>query len=577
MKLNGSEILMESLLAEGVTTVFGYPGGAVLNIYDALYKYADKITHIETSHEQGASHAADGYARASGKVGVCIATSGPGATNTVTGIANAYMDSIPIVVITGNVASHLLGLDSFQEVDITGITMPITKHNFIVNKVENLAGIVRRAFEIARSGRPGPVLIDIPKDISAAICSYTKEEAAESTLPAPAFPPEEAFSKAVKMIDAAKRPFIYAGGGVISGEASAELAKLASLLDAPVSTSLMGKGAYPCDSPRFAGMLGMHGTKLSAEILKNCDLFLGVGTRFSDRVVTDRETFGVRAKIIHIDVDKAEIGKNLSAATYLLGDAKTILEQLISQINPAPKTDWIEKINKWKTKYPVFPKYPDEDSKPITPAYIFSLLNEKMQPDDILTTEVGQHQMWAAQYFCAKKPRTFLSSGGLGTMGFGLGAAIGAACAKADTKKSAADVSIRDAAAPAFKVVNIAGDGCFHMNMSELATVAKLGLPIIEIVFRNGVLGMVRQWQKLFYENRFSQTTLENKTNIVKIAEAFGINGVQVRTCGHFKIALDNAFESGKPALIDCVLDPDINVLPMVPAGGDIRKPILRM
>ena len=563
MKLNGSEILMEALLAEGVNTVFGYPGGAVLNIYDALYKYSDKIMHVETSHEQGASHAADGYARASGKVGVCIATSGPGATNTVTGIANAYMDSIPMVVITGNVPSNLLGLDSFQEVDITGITMPITKHNFIVNSVENLESIVRKAFKIARSGRPGPVLIDIPKDISAALCEYDTK-VTEEAAPTAAFPPAEAFDRALKLIKSAKSPFIYAGGGVIASEASEELAKLAELIDAPVSTSLMGKGAYPCDSPRYVGMLGMHGTKLSAEILKNCDLFIGIGTRFSDRVVTSANTFGVEAKIIHIDIDKAEIGKNLSASTYLLGDAKAILEQLITQIKPQKLTKWQQQIDKWRSEFPMVPPFSKEDNAPITPEFIFEVINGKMKPDDIMTTEVGQHQMWAAQYFCATKPRTFLSSGGLGTMGFGLGAAIGAACNKSENKTP-------------FHTVNIAGDGCFHMNMSELATVSKLNLPIIEVVFHNGVLGMVRQWQKLFYDGRFSQTTLENKTDIVKIAEAFGIKGIQAKTCKEFKEAIEKAFAEQKPMVIDCIIDNDINVLPMVPAGGDIRKPILKM
>jgi acetolactate synthase, large subunit, biosynthetic type len=563
MKLNGSEILMESLLAEGVSTVFGYPGGAVLNIYDALYKYADKITHVETSHEQGASHAADGYARASGKVGVCIATSGPGATNTVTGIANAYMDSIPIVVITGNVSSNLLGLDSFQEVDIAGITMPITKHNFIVNNVEKLGEIVRRAFDIARSGRPGPVLIDIPKDISAAVCEYENTPAKTSKADV-VFPPSEAFAKAVEAIKSSKKPFIYSGGGVISAGASTELAKLAELLNAPVSASLMGKGSFPCDSPKYVGMLGMHGTALSAEILKNCDLFIGVGTRFSDRVVTSANTFGVDAKIIHIDIDKAEIGKNLAASTFLLGDAKAILTKLIAELKPQKSSEWQQQIDRWRSDLPTVPAFAADENAPVTPEYIFSVLNEKMQADDVLTTEVGQHQMWAAQYYNARKPRSFISSGGLGTMGFGLGAAIGASCAKLDMKQQS-------------NVVNIAGDGCFHMNMSELATVSKLGLPIVEIVFRNGVLGMVRQWQKLFYENRFSQTTLENKTDIAKIAEAFGITAHRAATCGEFKKSIEAAFAANSPAVIDCAMDKDINVLPMVPAGGDIRKPILKI
>ncbi len=557
MVLNGSQIILECLIEQGVDTVFGYPGGAVLNIYDELYKYSDKITHILTSHEQAASHAADGYSRTTGKTGVVIATSGPGATNLVTGIATAYMDSIPMVAITGNVATSLLGLDSFQEVDITGITMPITKHNFIVKDVTKLADIIREAFFIANDGRKGPVLIDIPKDITAATCDFENKPLLEHVLSAD----ENEVKQAAEIISAAKKPFIYVGGGAVSSDAVDELAEFAELIDAPVSLTLMGQCAFDNTNPRYTGMLGMHGTKASSMALSECDVMVVIGSRFSDRVTCSTNSFNELMngkKIVHFEIDPAEINKNVPVDCRVTGDIKIALGQINKLLKKADHSEWMKKIADWKAAYPLHQVSDNADD--VLPQYVIETLNEITDGKAIITTEVGQHQMWAAEYYNFKYPRTFATSGGLGTMGYGLGAAIGSKVGNPDKT-----------------VVNIAGDGSFYMNMNELTTLAKYDLPVIELVFNNTVLGMVRQWQKLFYGKRFSQTNLEKQTDFELLGQAVGINAFTIRTKADVKPVLEKAIALNGPVLINCLIDKDINVLPMVPAGASIAEPILEI
>lgn len=557
MVLNGSQIILECLIEQGVDTVFGYPGGAVLNIYDELYKYSDKITHILTSHEQAASHAADGYSRTTGKTGVVIATSGPGATNLVTGIATAYMDSIPMVAITGNVATSLLGLDSFQEVDITGITMPITKHNFIVKDVTKLADVIREAFFIANDGRKGPVLIDIPKDITAATCEFENKPLLEHVLSAD----KNEVKQAAEIISAAKKPFIYVGGGAVSSDAVDELAEFAELIDAPVSLTLMGQCAFDNTNPRYTGMLGMHGTKASSMALSECDVMVVIGSRFSDRVTCSTNSFNELMngkKIVHFEIDPAEINKNVPVDCRVTGDIKIALGQINKLLKKADHSEWMKKIADWKAAYPLHQVSDNADD--VLPQYVIETLNEITDGKAIITTEVGQHQMWAAEYYNFKYPRTFATSGGLGTMGYGLGAAIGSKVGNPDKT-----------------VVNIAGDGSFYMNMNELTTLAKYDLPVIELVFNNTVLGMVRQWQKLFYGKRFSQTNLEKQTDFELLGQAVGINAFTIRTKADVKPVLEKAIALNGPVLINCLIDKDINVLPMVPAGASIAEPILEI
>ncbi len=556
MKLNGSEILLECLLEQGVDTVFGYPGGAVLNIYDALYKYSDRITHILTAHEQGACHAADGYARSSGKTGVVIATSGPGATNLVTGIATAYMDSVPLVAITGNVAVNLLGLDSFQEVDIAGITMPVTKHNYIVKDVKELADTVREAFYIANEGRKGPVLIDIPKDVTANLCEYTKKTP-EPIVNKGTIADSE-LDRVVALLQKAKRPFVYTGGGVILSEAQQEVKCFTQRCDAVVSSSLMGQGGFDNTDRRYMGMLGMHGTKTSSLAITACDLFVGIGTRFSDRVICDIKSFAPNADILHIDIDSTEINKNIKAGYQLVGDVKQVLAQLNERLPQQSHPEWIQQVVAWKEEYPLRQRGKDSDS--VLPQEVIETLDRLTGGEAIITTEVGQHQMWAAQFYQFRHPHQFVSSGGLGTMGFGFGAAIGSKVAN-----------------PNKKVINIAGDGSFHMNLNELVTISKYQIPIVELVFNNNVLGMVRQWQKLFYGRRFSQTTLERPTDYQKLGEAFGVKALVIEKREEIEPILREALDADQPVLIECRIDKDINVLPMVPAGASIGEPILEM
>ncbi len=555
MKLSGSDIIVECLLEQGADTIFGYPGGAVLNIYDSLYKYSDKIRHVITCHEQGACHAADGYARSTGKTGIVLATSGPGATNLVTGIATAYMDSIPLVAITGNVSCGLLGLDSFQEVDITGITMPITKHNFIVKSVDELADTIRLAFQIAMSGRKGPVLVDVPKDITQAFTEYTPAPAQKPFEAAPL--KEDEISAAAELIANAKKPYIYAGGGVIASEASAELKTLAELTDAPVSCSLMGQGAYDETDRRYIGMLGMHGTVKAAYALNNCDLFVGIGTRFSDRVTGDTSVFGKQAKIIHIDIDPAEFNKNIDVDVTVSGDVKAVLSALNAKIAQQSHPEWCEEVLGGDFGEPV-----QEGTKelPVTPEAVIEELDRLTSGEAIITTEVGQTQMWAAQYYKCRNPRSFISSGGLGTMGYGLGAALGAKTGNPDKT-----------------VVNMAGDGSFAMNLNELISAAAHGINIIEIVMNNNVLGMVRQWQRLFYSKHFSETTLDARhIDYVKLGEAFGVKTFVIEKTEDITPVLTEALSISKsaPVMIEVRIDRDINVLPMIPAGKPVVNPI---
>ena len=549
MKLNGSEIIIECLKEQGVDTVFGYPGGAILNVYDALYKHSDEITHILTSHEQGASHAADGYARATGKVGVCFATSGPGATNLVTGIATAAMDSIPIVAITCNVTVPLLGKDSFQEVDIAGITMPITKHSFIVKDVNKLADTIRRAFTIAKEGRPGPVLVDITKDVTANECDYVKTtpktiERVTDTIK------EEDIVKAVNMIKEAKKPVVFAGGGAIASDASDELRRFVNKVDAPVVDSLMGKGAFDGTDPRYAGMLGMHGTKAANYSVTECDLLIVVGARFSDRVTGNTRKFANNAKILQFDVDAAEINKNIRTDASVIGDALEILKRINALLDQCNHSEWIQHVEELKADYPM--KYnTDRLNGPLIMEKIFEVTGG----DAIISTDVGQHQMWAAQHYKYKKPRTLLTSGGLGTMGYGLGAAIGA------------KVGCRDKV-----VINIAGDGCFRMNMNELATAARYNIPVIEVIFDNHVLGMVRQWQDLFYGKRYSATVLDDSVDYVKIAKAMGIKAYTITKPEEIVPVFEEAISLNIPVLIECQLNRDDKVFPMVSPGAPISE-----
>ena len=547
MQLNGAEIVIECLKEQGVDTVFGYPGGAILNVYDELYKHRDEIRHILTSHEQGASHAADGYARATGKVGVCFATSGPGATNLVTGIATAYMDSIPVVAITCNVGVSLLGKDSFQEIDIAGITMPITKYSFIVKDVTKLADTIRKAFRIARTGRPGPVLVDIPKDITAAVTEYQKEELGKY-IPDQSHMNEEEVSRALAMLEASERPFVFVGGGAVTSGASDELKGFVEKLDAPVTDSLMGKGAFPGTDPRYTGMLGMHGTKTSNYGVSECDLLVVVGARFSDRVTGNTETFAKNAKILQIDIDPAEINKNIIVTEELIGDVKEVLRLLNKSLKQQDHSEWMEKIQSYKKKYPL--KYhPDA----LTGPFIVEEIYRQTKGDALIVTEVGQHQMWAAQFYKYTKPRTLLTSGGLGTMGYGLGASLGA-----------------KTGCPEKTVVNIAGDGCFRMNMNEIATAVRHNIPVIEVVINNHVLGMVRQWQDLFYDERYSATVLRDAVDFVKLAEAMGAVGIRAETQDQFKEAFARALTLNRPVVIDCQIDSDDKVWPMVAPGAAI-------
>lgn len=548
MQLTGSQILIECLKEQGVDTVFGYPGGAILNVYDELYKHSDEIKHILTSHEQGASHAADGYARATGKVGVCFATSGPGATNLVTGIATAYMDSVPVVAITCNVGVPLLGKDSFQEIDIVGVTLPITKHNFIVKDVNKLADVIRNAFRIAKEGRPGPVLIDIPKDVTAKMADYEYKT--------PVVPKvnknidSNEIAEAIDMIKKARKPFVFVGGGSIISGASAEIAEFVEKVDAPVCDTLMGKGAFDGTSERYTGMLGMHGTKTSNFGVMECDLLIVLGARFSDRVTGDTSKFASNARILQIDIDPAEINKNIKVDMSIVGDIKVVLEAINARLDKENHKEWMDHIYEMKKEYPL--RY---NKDILTGPYLMEKIFEVTDGNAIITTEVGQHQMWAAQYYKYKEPRTFLSSGGLGTMGYGLGASIGAKLGRKDKI-----------------VINIAGDGCFRMNMNELATATRYNIPIIEIIVNNHVLGMVRQWQTLYYGQRYSYTVLEDQVDYVKVAEGLGAKAYRVETKEDFEAALKDAIAMNIPCVLDCHIEKDDKVFPMVSPGASLME-----
>ena len=546
MLLTGAEIVVECLKEQGVDTVFGYPGGTILNVYDALYQHSNEITHILTSHEQGAAHAADGYARATGKVGVCLATSGPGATNLVTGIATAYMDSVPMVAITCNVNLPLLGKDSFQEVDIAGVTMPITKHGYIVKDITILADTIRKAIAIAGSGRPGPVLVDITKDVTANKCEYTK--AAAEKLPKKESFTKEDIERAVEAIEQAERPYIYVGGGAVISGAYKEVREFAAKVDAPVCDTLMGKGVFDGHDPHYTGMIGMHGTKTSNFGVSKCDLLIALGARFSDRVVGNPKRFAENAKVLQIDIDAAEIDKNIHTDVSVVGDLKEVLEQINIRLKEQDHKEWIDHIMELKETYPL-----NYDPGVLSCPYIMEELDRITGGQAVITTDVGQHQMWAAQYYKYSMPRTFLSSGGLGTMGYGLGACIGAKMGNPD------------------KVcVNIAGDGCFRMNMNELATASRYNIPIIQIVINNHVLGMVRQWQTLFYEKRYSQTVLQDKVDFCKVAEGLGCQAIRVTTKEEVAPAIEKALAMNGPVLLDCIIPEDDKVFPMVPAGAPI-------
>lgn len=550
MILTGADIVVQSIIDEGVDLVFGFPGGQIINVYDSLYKYKDKIKHVLTCHEQGAAHAADGYARATGKVGVCIATSGPGATNLVTGIATAYMDSVPLVAITGNVPESLLGKDSFQEVDIKGITMPITKHNYIVKDVNELQNVIREAFYIAKEGRPGPVLIDIPKNVQIEKAEYKNLE------PIPvkrkeALIKENKILDAVNLINEAKRPFIYVGGGAVASDSAAEVIELAEKINSPICNSLMARGVVPSNHPLYTGMIGMHGTKASNISAINCDLFIALGARFSDRVIANADNLN-GCKILHIDVDPAEINKNVKVDLAIIGDLKSTLSRIIPKIDEKKNEDWIKEFEELKKDNP----YKKDESGNLTPNYLFEVLNSFNKDNFIVATEVGQHQMWASQYFNFVRPRQLITSGGLGTMGFGLGASIGAQFGRPDCR-----------------VINIAGDGSFMMNCQELLTAAKNKLPIIEIIMNNNVLGMVRQWQTLFFGKRYSNTTLDRNVDLVKLAEVFGAKGFRVSKKSELKSILSEALEiTDRPILIDYRIDEDKKVFPMVAPGASIDQ-----
>ena len=555
MRLTGAEIVIECLKEQKVDTVFGYPGGNILNVYDALYKHSSEIRHIRTSHEQGAAHAADGYARRSGKVGVCFATSGPGATNLVTGIATAYMDSVPLVAITCNVGLPLLGKDSFQEVDITGVTTPITKHNFIVKDVKDLAPTIRRAFRIAKKGRPGPVLVDIPKDVTAMEADY--EYVSPDTKGLVTSHDDDDFEisgaeldKAIELLENAKKPFIFVGGGAVISGAEKELIEFVKKLDAPVCDSLMGKGAFPGTDDNYTGMLGMHGTKASNFGVSECDLLVAVGTRFSDRVLGNPKTFAKNAKKLQIDIDPAEINKNIVVDSFVIGDVKSVLEKLNSRLSQMDHHEWVSHIRELSKKYPL-----DIPKDILSGPYIIDSIYRKTKGDAVIVTEVGQHQMWAAQYYKFKKPHQFITSGGLGTMGYGLGAAIGV-----------------KAADPKATVINIAGDGGFRMNMNEIITAVANDLPLVEIIINNHVLGMVRQWQDLFYGKRFSQTILDDGADYVAMARSMGAVSFCATTREEFDEALESALNEKKPVVIDAVIGMDEKVFPMVAPGKPISE-----
>lgn len=549
MELNGSEIIVECLKEQKTDTIFGYPGGAILNVYDALYKHSDEITHILTSHEQGASHAADGYARATGKVGVCFATSGPGATNLVTGIATAYMDSVPMVAITCNVTVPLLGKDSFQEIDITGVTMPITKHNFIVKDVTKLADTIRKAFQIAKEGRPGPVLIDVTKDVTANSCEYVKKEP-EAIVRITDTIKQKDIDNAISLIKEAKKPYVFVGGGVIASDASDELRCFVKKIDAPVTDSLMGKGAFDGSDPLYTGMLGMHGTKTSNFGVSECDLLIAVGVRFSDRVTGNVKKFASNAKILQFDIDAAEINKNVKTDASVIGDAYEILKRINEGLEQQNHHEWISHIMELKEKYPMTYNR-DCLNGPLIMEKIYDITNGEA----IISTDVGQHQMWAAQHYKYKNPRSLLTSGGLGTMGYGLGAAIGAKMGCKDRT-----------------VINIAGDGCFRMNMNEVATATRYNIPVIEIIFNNHVLGMVRQWQDLFYGKRYSATVLDDQVDFVKVSEGMGAKAYRVTTIDEFENAFKEAVSLNIPCVIDCIIDREDKVFPMVSPGAAISE-----
>ncbi len=548
MLLTGAEIVVECLKEQGVDTVFGYPGGTILNVYDALYEHSNEIKHILTSHEQGAAHAADGYARATGRVGVCLATSGPGATNLVTGIATAYMDSVPMVAITCNVVLPSLGKDSFQEVDIAGITMPITKHNYIVKDVNILADTLRRAFAIAGSGRPGPVLVDITKDVTSNSCEFEKKE--PETVYVPSRYTEEELQEALSLLRDAKKPFVYVGGGAVISGAYKEVRAFAEKMDTPVCDTLMGKGVFDGHDARYTGMIGMHGTKVSNFGVSECDLLIAMGARFSDRVVGNPKKFAEHAKILHIDIDDAEINKNIRTDVSLVGDLKEVLEKINGQLEQQQHTEWMQHIAELKASYPL-----NYDKTALSCPYIIEEIDRITEGEAVITTDVGQHQMWAAQYYKYSRPRTLLSSGGLGTMGYGLGACLGAKMGRPD------------------KVcINIAGDGCFRMNMNELATASRYDIPIIQVVINNHVLGMVRQWQTLFYGKRYSQTILQDKVDFCKVAEGLGCEAIRVTKKEEVAPAIEKALRLKKPVLIDCLIPEDDKVFPMVPAGAAITE-----
>ena len=547
MQLTGAEIVIECLKEQGVDTVFGYPGGTILNVYDALYKHQDEINHILTSHEQGAAHAADGYARATGKVGVCMATSGPGATNLVTGIATAYMDSVPMVAITANVNLPALGKDSFQEVDIAGVTMPITKHGYIVKDVTKLADTLRKAFHIARSGRPGPVLVDITKDVTANMCEYEKKEISYEQEQKAIN--EADLEKVVKLIADAKKPYIYLGGGSILSGASKEVREFAKLIDAPVCDTLMAKGAFDGKDDLYTGMIGMHGTKTSNLGVSECDLLIALGARFSDRVIGNPKRFAENAKIVHIDIDAAEINKNIKTDAFIVGDLKQVLTILNGKVEQKNNEEWVKHIKELKEKYPL--KYTETG---LSCPYVIEQIDLATEGQAVISTDVGQHQMWASQFYRYTEPRTFLSSGGLGTMGYGLGACIGAKMGRPD------------------KVcINIGGDGCFRMNMNELATASRYNIPIIQVVINNHVLGMVRQWQTLFYDKRYSQTVLNDKVDFCKVAEGLGCTAFKVTKKEEVFDTIKKAMEVNGPVVIECIIDSDDKVFPMVPAGAPIQ------
>ena len=554
LKLSGSDIIVRTLIEQGVDVVYGYPGGQVINIYDSLYKYRDELKHVLTAHEQGASHAADGYARATGKVGVCIATSGPGATNLVTGIATAYIDSIPLVAITGNVPNSIIGTDGFQEIDITGVTLPITKHNYFVGSIADLADTIREAFKIAASGRPGPVLIDVPKDVQTAMYEYEPQAPAQPDAPWAA--KDIRIQQAAATINGCKKPFIYFGGGMMASGAQAEVLELADVIDAPIGCSMMGVSGVPTDHPRFLGMQGMHGRYASSTAMHHADCIIALGGRFNDRVTGDRSKFAKDAKIVHIDIDGAELNKTVAATDGLRGDIKMTLQKLIPLLNKTERTEWMAHVNQLRE---------DEeaglDQRPgVTPRNIMKTINKHLTPNTPVATDVGQHQMWAARYINFKNPRRFISSGGLGTMGFGMGAAMGASMATGE------------------KTVLVTGDGSFGMNLNELATAVAENVPLVILLLNNSVLGMVRQWQTLFFDKHYSNTMLDaRKTDFVKLAEAFGATGIRATTLEELDQALTDAFNCNGPCLIDCILDKDEFVLPMLPPGGSMDDIIVKI